>query len=97
MLTIPAWAVGVLVAMVTGILGFAWKLAVKTERSAERLEETVRHLQALETRIASIDAIDRALAVMSAEHRHLSAEVSRLRDSVHAILRREQGGRAERE
>ena len=56
-LTLPSWAVAVLVAIVTGVLGFAWRLAVKAERSADKLETAVERLTALESRIAVIAAL----------------------------------------
>lgn len=98
MLTLPAWAVGVLVSILGAVMGFAWRLAEKASRSADKLEAAVEKLNALESRIAVIAALERSIAVMERDHQHLAEKVSvhhvemeRLRDTVHAILRREQG------
>ena len=91
-LTLPSWAVAVLVAIVTGVLGFAWRLAVKAERSADKLETAVERLTALESRIAVIAALEKADAVRELEVRHLreqigvqAQELARLRDGLHDL------------
>ncbi len=97
-ITIPSWAVPVLLGAVIAVLGFAWKLATKAEKSADKLEAAVEKLNALESRLAAIAVMERAIAVMERDQQHLTekvdlqaVEMTRLRDSVHALLRREQG------
>ena len=96
--TIPSWAVPVLLGAVIAVLGFAWKLATKAEKSADKLEAAVEKLNALESRLAVIAVMERAIAVMERDNAHLAEKVdamhadhARLRDTVHEILRREQG------
>lgn len=96
--TIPSWAVPVLIGLVLAVLGFAWRLAVKAEKSADKLEAAVKQLESLEHRLAVLAVLERTIAVMERDHAHLTekvdaqaVEMTRLRDSVHALLRREQG------
>lgn len=91
-LALPSWAVAVLVAIVTGVMGFAWRLATKAERSADKLETAVERLTALESRIAVIAALEKADAVRELEVRHLreqigvqAQELARLRDGLHDL------------
>ncbi len=91
-LALPSWAVAVLVAIVTGVLGFAWRLAAKAERSADKLEAAVERLTALESRIAVIAALEKADAIRELEVRHLreqlgthAQELTRLRDGLHDL------------
>lgn len=91
-LALPSWAVAVLVAIVTGVLGFAWRLAAKAERSADKLETAVERLTALESRIAVIAALEKADAIRELEVRHLreqigvqAQELTRLRDGLHDL------------
>lgn len=91
-LALPSWAVAVLLGIVTGVLGFAWRLATKAERSADKLETAVERLTALESRIAVIAALEKADAVRELEVRHLreqigvqAQELARLRDGLHDL------------
>ena len=91
-LALPSWAVAVLLGIVTGVLGFAWRLAAKAERSADKLETAVERLTALESRIAVIAALEKADAVRELEVRHLreqigvqAQELARLRDGLHDL------------
>lgn len=93
-LTLPSWAVAILVSTFALVLGFAWRLAVKAEKSADKLESAVGKLQALESRIAVIAILETRDAVretemkhMRQDHERLSGEVDRLRDNVHKLLR----------
>lgn len=95
---LPSWAVGTLVAILMAVLGFAWRLAVKAERSADKLETAVERLQTLESRIAVIAALERSDAVRESELRHLrelhnalADEVGKLRPEVHTLARQVQG------
>lgn len=97
-LTLPSWAVGLLVALITAVMGFAWRLAVKAENSANKLEAAVKQLETLEQRLAVIAVIEKTLVGMERDQKHLTEkvdaqaqEITRLRDTVHALLRREQG------
>lgn len=90
MLTIPAWAIGVLVTLVIAVLTFAWRLAVKAEKSADKLDAATSRLQALEGRIAVIATIETAQALLRQEVTHLTSriddqarEITSLRESRH--------------
>lgn len=97
-ITIPSWAVPVVVGLVLAVLGFAWRLAVKAENSANKLEAAVKQLESLEHRLAVLTVLEKTIAVMERDQTHLAekidaqaVELTRLRDTVHALLRREQG------
>lgn len=81
-LVIPAWAVGVLVTLVTVVLGFAWRLAARAERSADLLDAATQRLTALETRIAFVAALETQLAVLRAELTALDRRVNGIADDV---------------
>lgn len=90
LLTIPAWGIGVLVTLVIAVLTFAWRLAVKAEKSADKLDAATTRLQALEGRIAVIATIETALALTRQEVSHLTTrfddatrEIASLRESRH--------------
>ena len=63
-ITIPSWAVPVLIGLVLAVLGFAWRLAVKAEKSADKLEAAVKQLESLEHRLAVLTVMERTIAVM---------------------------------
>jgi len=89
-MTIPAWAIGVLVTLVIAVLTFAWRLAVKAEKSADKLDAATTRLQALEGRIAVIATLETAQALLRQEVTHLTTrfddqarEITSLRESRH--------------
>ena len=91
-MTIPAWALPLLLTIFVLVLGFAWRLAAKAERSADKLEAAVERLTALESRIAVIAALEKADAIRELEVRHLreqlgahARELTRLRDGLHDL------------
>lgn len=100
MLTLPAWlaVVAPVLAIATILVGLGRVLTtlaeVQREQQSARAESKAQH-EETRREIASLRE-DRVRAQAHAEaqgHRieRLEAEVERLRDSVHALLRREQG------
>lgn len=100
MIALPTWVavVGPLLAVASVLLGLGRVLqrldTIATEHTAARAESKAQH-EETRREIASLRE-DRVRAEVTSEaqgHRieRLEAEVERLRDSVHKLLRREQG------
>lgn len=101
-LVIPAWAVGVLVTLVVVVLGFAWRLALRAERSADQLDAATARLVALEARIAVIATLETTAAVLRTQLDEARTAIETLRGRSHtqaselATLRAEFNGLASR-
>ncbi|TXH58701.1 MAG: hypothetical protein E6Q97_01535 [Desulfurellales bacterium] len=89
-LQIPSWLVVVTLSVVTGLLGFAWRLAEKANSSADKILEATKKLESLESRVAMITALEKQLALVEQNLDHfkammseLAAEIKSLRESRH--------------
>lgn len=89
-LQIPSWLVVVTLSVVTGLLGFAWRLAEKANSSADKILEATKKLESLESRVAMITALEKQLALVEQSLDHfkatmseLAAEIKSLRESRH--------------
>lgn len=90
MLTLPSWSVAVIASLFVAVLTFAWRLAERASRSADKLDAATTRLVALEGRIAVIATIETGLALLRQEVSHLaervddqSKEITSLRESRH--------------
>lgn len=77
-LQIPSWLVVVTLSVVTGLLGFAWRLAEKANSSADKILEATKKLESLESRVAMITALEKQLALVEQNLDHFKAAMSEL-------------------
>lgn len=98
MLTLPSWSVVIIVTIFIAVLTFAWRLAERASRSADKLDAATTRLVALEGRIAVIATLETGLALLRQEFTHLSSrvdtqatEITSLRESRHKAASEIQG------
>ena len=68
-MTIPAWALPLLLTVFVLVLGFAWRLATRAENLTDKLQALVERLATMETRLAAITVLEGVTAELRAELR----------------------------
>jgi thioesterase domain-containing protein len=76
--TIPTWALPLLVTVGVLILGFAWRLAARAELLTDNLRTCIDRLSTLEARLAAITALERAASLAERDTEHLRESHERL-------------------
>lgn len=79
-MTIPTWALPLVLTLFLAVLGFAWRLAVRAERLTDKLETLVERMTTIETRLAAVTALETAVAEIRAEARALRSEIAHARE-----------------
>lgn len=77
-MTIPTWALPLLVTVGVLILGFAWRLAARAELLTDNLRTCIDRLSTLEARLAAITALERAASLAERDTEHLRESHERL-------------------
>lgn len=85
MLTIPVWSLPLLLTLLTVGLGFLWRLGVRAERLADKLEAQVERMTALETRLAAVNALETAVTQIRADLAHERELRGRLEASLASV------------
>jgi regulator of replication initiation timing len=90
--TIPTWALPLLVTIFVLVLGFAWRLATRAETLTDNLKACIDRLTAMEVRLAAITALERAASLAERDTEHLREALERLeKNAVADKARAEQG------
>ncbi len=76
MLTIPTWALPLVLTLFLAVLGFAWRLAARAERLTDKLDTIVERLGALDARIAAITTLETSVTEIRAELRSIRQELT---------------------
>lgn len=77
-MTIPTWALPLLVTIFVLVLGFAWRLATRAETLTDNLKACIDRLTAMEVRLAAITALERAASLAERDTEHLREAHERL-------------------
>ena len=77
-MTIPTWALPLLVTVFVLVLGFAWRLAARAELLTDNLKSCIDRLSTLEARLAAITALERAASLAERDTEHLRESHERL-------------------
>lgn len=92
MLTIPVWALPLVLTLFLAALGFLYRLTAQTERTTDKLGDIVGRMGALETRLAAVTALETAIALHTQTIEHLrdqheahAREITSLRERNHAL------------
>jgi exonuclease VII small subunit len=82
--TIPTWALPLLVTVFVLVLGFAWRLAARAEILTDNLKTCIDRLSTLEARLAAITALERAASLAERDTEHLREAHERMEKSATA-------------
>lgn len=77
-MTIPTWALPLLITIFVLVLGFAWRLAARAELLTDNLRTCIDRLSTLEARLAAITALERAASLAERDTEHLRESHERL-------------------
>lgn len=77
-MTIPTWALPLLITVFVLVLGFAWRLAARAELLTDNLKSCIDRLSTLEARLAAITALERAASLAERDTEHLRESHERL-------------------
>jgi len=69
--TIPTWALPLMVTVFVLVLGFAWRLAARAEILTDNLKACIDRLTAMEVRLAAITTLERAASLAERDAEHL--------------------------
>ena len=83
-MTIPTWALPLIVTVFVLVLGFAWRLATRAETLTDNLKACIDRLSTLEARLAAITALERAASLAERDTEHLRESHERLEKSAAA-------------
>lgn len=83
-MTIPTWALPLLVTVFVLVLGFAWRLAARAELLTDNLKSCIDRLSTLEARLAAITALERAASLAERDTEHLREAHERMEKSATA-------------
>lgn len=79
-MTIPTWAVPIVVTLFVLVLGFAWRLALRAERLTDKLQTLVERLTTMEARLAAIATLEAIVVELRGEHRLLRDSITHERE-----------------
>lgn len=82
---VPLWMIPAGVAVGLALLGFVWRLAMRAEDTARRIETAAGKLESVESRLATLTAIEKAVALTDAELRHTRAELASVAEEVKGL------------
>jgi len=82
---IPVWAIPVAVAVGLALLGFVWRLALRAEDTARRIETAAGKLESVESRLATLTAVEKAVALVENNLNHLRLELAAVADEVKGL------------
>lgn len=82
---VPLWSIPAGVAVGLALLGFVWRLALRAEDTARRIETAAGKLESLESRLAALTALEKSVALVEERLQHTRAELATVADEVKGL------------
>lgn len=82
---IPLWAIPAGVAVGLALLGFVWRLALRAEDTARRIETAASKLESLESRLAALTALEKSVALVEERLQHTRTELAEVAGEVKGL------------
>lgn len=82
---VPVWAIPAGVAVGLALLGFVWRLALRAEDTARRIETAAGKLESLESRLAALTALEKSVALVEERLQHTRTELAGVAEEVKGL------------